>query len=117
MNKGWIYPFCNFLFLASFNSWSQNGTETFPSGARSMGMANAHVTIEDSWSIFNNVGAMGRLENSQAFFSYDHRLGLDELTTLAAGTTFVDKFGVLGLSLSHFGGELFNQQQIGLGFS
>src|SRR5690606_1225423 len=68
-------------------------------------------------SIFNNVGAMGKLENSQAFFSYDHRLGLNELTTLAAGTTWVHERAVLGLSLSHYGGELFNQQNIGLGFS
>lgn len=82
-----------------------------------MGMANTHVTITDAWSVFNNVGAMGRLERPQAFFSYDHRLGLHELTTLAAGATFVHKAAVLGLGLSHYGGPLFNQQQIGLGIS
>ncbi|MEX2595148.1 MAG: hypothetical protein WD426_20455 [Anditalea sp.] len=117
MNKQYIYPCCNILFLACFHSFGQNGTETFPSGARSMGLANTNVTIDDGWSVFNNVGAMGRLETTQAFFSYDHRLGINELTTLAAGTAVVNNFGVLGLSLSHYGGELFNQQNIGLAFS
>lgn len=117
MNKWCIYPCYNILFLVCFNSLGQNGTEALPNGARSMGLANAHVTIDDAWSIFNNVGAMGRLEASQVFFSYDHRLGLKELTTLAAGTTLVHEMGVIGISLSHYGGELFNQQNIGIGFS
>lgn len=82
-----------------------------------MGLANAHVTLEDGWSIFNNVGAMGRLEATQANFGYDHRLGMKELTTLAAGASLVREFGVLGISLSHYGGQLFHQQNIGIGFS
>ncbi|WP_228527473.1 PorV/PorQ family protein [Pararhodonellum marinum] len=98
-------------------AWAQNGTETLPQGARSLGMANAHVTIADAWSIFNNIGALGRVTTSEVFFGYDHRLDLQELTTLAAGGTWVQEFGVLGLSLSHFGGEHFNQQNLGLGFS
>ena len=80
-------------------------------------MANTHVTVEDGWSIFNNVGSMGRVKSNQAFFGYDHRLGLNELTTLAAGSTLINNWGVVGLSLSHYGGKLFNQQNIGLGFS
>ena len=117
MNKWKVYSCCNILLLATLYSFGQNGTETFPSGARSMGLANTHVTVEDGWSIFNNVGAMGRVKLNQAFFGYDHRLGLNELTTLAAGSTLVNDWGVVGLSLSHYGGKLFNQQNIGLGFS
>jgi hypothetical protein len=117
MDRWEIYSCCNILFLASFYSFGQNGTETFPSGARSMGLANTHVTVEDGWSIFNNVGAMGRVKTNQVFFGYDHRLGLNELTTLAAGSTLVKNWGVVGLSLSHYGGKLFNQQNIGIGFS
>lgn len=117
MNK-WIIYFCYHLLLPScIHAWGQNGTETFPTGARSMGLANAHVTVVDAWSVFNNIGAMGRTETNQVFFGYDHRLGLNELTTLAAGTTIVNEWGVLGLGLSHYGGELFNQQNLGVGIS
>lgn len=105
------------LFLASISAYGQVGTETYPKGARSMGMANASVTLGDGWSVFNNIGGLARLESAQAFFGYDHRLGLNELTTLAAGVAQVHDFGVFGLGLSHYGSTLFNQQNIGLGFS
>ena len=91
--------------------------EAYPSGARSMGLAQSHVTLDDGWSVFNNVGAMGRLLSSQAVFGYDHRLGLNELTTLAAGAVLVTDMGVLGIGLSSYGGELFNQKCLGAGFS
>ena len=100
-----------------FVATGQNGTETYPKGARSMGMGNAHVTHADAWGIFNNVGALGRLSSNQVLFGYDHRLGIHELTTLAAGAAFVRDFGVLGLGVSHYGGSHFNQKTIGLGFS
>lgn len=116
--KHWhILPLYGILILASLHVCGQHGLETYPKGARSIGMANAHVTLEDSWSIFNNVGAMGRLNTNQAFFAYDHRLGINELTTLSAGTVLAKKFGVVGVGISNYGGQLFNQQNIGIGFS
>ncbi|MBT0812598.1 hypothetical protein KIH41_15020 [Litoribacter ruber] len=98
-------------------SVAQSGMETYPSGARSMGMGNSHVTLVDGYSLFNNIGALGRLEQSQAFFGFDHRLNLSELSTLSAGLAMVTTKGNLGINVSHFGGQLFNQQNLGLGFS
>ncbi|WP_215222976.1 PorV/PorQ family protein [Echinicola shivajiensis] len=105
------------VFLAATVTFAQNGSETYPKGARSIGMANANTSLSDPWSIFNNVGAMGQMDQNAIFCAYDHRLGLNELTTLAAGATLQSKFGVMGISLSNYGGELFNQQSLGLGFS
>ncbi|WP_235893446.1 PorV/PorQ family protein [Litoribacter populi] len=98
-------------------SLAQSGMEVYPSGARSMGMGNSHTTLVDGYSLFNNIGALGRLESSQAFFGFDHRLNLSELTTLSAGMAMVTPKGNWGLNVSHFGGQLFNQQNVGLGFS
>lgn len=112
---------CYFILMlilsGSLAASGQSGTETYPKGARSMGMGNAHVTQADAWGIFNNIGALGRLESSQALFGYDHRLGIHELTTLSAGIALVHNLGVFGLGLSHYGGNHFNQKNIGLGFS
>lgn len=108
---------CFIVLSVFFDSSGQSGTETYAKGARSMGLANAHVTLDDAWSVFNNIGAMGRLKSSQAYFSYDHRLDLNELTTVAAGAVMVNDFGNFGLGLSSYGGELFNQRSLGLGFS
>lgn len=117
MNCRRDYPTLVVMLSVWFAASGQDGTETYPKGARSMGMANAHVTLDDGWSLFNNIGATGRLASTQAFFSYDHRLGIQELTTLAAGVAMVNDFGVLGLGVSHYGGNLFNQKNIGIGFS
>ncbi|ERM83895.1 hypothetical protein P872_01150 [Rhodonellum psychrophilum GCM71 = DSM 17998] len=105
------------LFFFPLGAFSQNGTETFPRGARSMGMGNTHVTLFDAWSIFNNIGGLSRLTESQVFVGYDHLLNLNELTTLSAGAAFKNDLGAWGLGISSFGGAQFNQQNIGLGFS
>ena len=89
---------------------AQTGTEAFPRGGRSMGMGNANVTIGDVWSIFNNIGGLSKIDFSQATFSYDHRLGIDELTTLAAGAAIKGKNKAFGLGISSFGSEYFSNQ-------
>lgn len=115
--KKLIGPFLGAVFLISPMTFGQNSTETMPKGARSAGMANANTTLADAWSVFNNIGALARLNQSEVFCAYDHRLGLNELTTLAAGATYDSPIGHLGISLSHYGGDLLNQQVIGLGFA
>ncbi|EOZ96937.1 hypothetical protein A33Q_1855 [Indibacter alkaliphilus LW1] len=78
-------------------------------------MGNTNVTVGDAWSIFNNVGALTEVEESQVFFAYDHRGNLSELTTLAAGMVIsADQFSY-GISVSTFGEDIFSQSQIGLG--
>lgn len=106
-----------FLTLVCSNAYSQTGTEAFPRGGRSMGLGNANVTLGDVWSIFNNVGGLAKTENTQATFSYDHRLNIDELTTLAAAAVIKGKNKAFGLGISSFGSEHFSQNQIGIGFS
>jgi len=108
---------CSFFTGLIFTFTYAQNDPSHPTGARSMGMGNAHVTIGDSWSLFNNIGGLGRVEQTQAMFGYDHRLGINELTTLAAGLAIVQDWGNWGVNVSHFGGNLFNQQNIGIGFS
>jgi hypothetical protein len=106
-----------FIFGLTLDALGQNGTETFPRGGRSMGMGNSHVTLSDSWSLFNNIGGLSKITQSQVFFGYDHRLNLNELTTLAAGAALKNDWGAWGIGISSFGSEHFNQQNVGIGFS
>jgi len=117
MNGKQSFSTLTLMLCVTLTAWAQTGAETYPKGARSMGMGNAHVTLTDAFGIFNNIGALGRLESSQVIFGYDHRLAIQELTTLAAGAAWVRDFGVFGFGISHYGGDLFNQKNIGLGFS
>jgi hypothetical protein len=104
------------FFGIDFSLWAQ-GTETLPKGARSMGLGNANATISDAWGIFNNVGGLSRINHSQVAFGYDHRLDLEELTTLAAALVFKNKDLGWGIGVSSFGSEYFSQQQLGIGIS
>ena len=96
---------------------AQKGREIRPAGARSTGLAHANSTLADAWAVFNNIGALARIDQSQVFFGYDHRLHLEELTTLAAGMAFSGNKKAWGISLASFGGEHFSQQKAGLGIS
>ncbi|MCH7414942.1 hypothetical protein MM213_15685 [Belliella sp. R4-6] len=108
------------IILVCFSSLrinAQSGIETLPKGARSMSMGNANLTIADSWSLFNNIGALGRLESSSAMVGYDHRFNLNELTTIAAGVALHTEKFRYGISASSFGGEHFNQNTLGIGIA
>jgi hypothetical protein len=96
---------------------AQSAQESLPQGARSTGIGNAHTTLGDVWSIFNNIGALSHINSSQVTFSYDHRMNMNELTTLAAGAVIKGENSAFGLGVSSFGSELFSQNQIGIGFS
>ena len=115
----WILSTTLLFALQVEHAWAQNSMDHFPKGAQSMGLGNASLTINDPWAVFNNIGALGTApEQLTAFAGYDHRLGLNELTTIAAGLTIpTENTGNIGVGLSSFGGALFNQQQIGIGIA
>lgn len=115
MSRLWISTL--FLLIPIFGLHAQSGIETLPRGARSMGLGNANLTLSDSWSIFNNIGALGRLTSSSIMVGYDHRFNLNELTTLSAGAVMHTKDFQYGLSISSYGSEHFNQSNIGLGIA
>jgi len=43
-------------------------------GARSGGMSGASLTLSDGWSMFNNIGALGSMEQSYYFLGYKRPL-------------------------------------------
>ena len=53
--------------------------------ARSGGRSGASLTLSDGWSMFNNIRALGSIEQSYYFLGYKRPLGLSVFQTLAAG--------------------------------
>jgi hypothetical protein len=86
-------------------------------GARSQGMGNTKIFLPDAWTYFNNIGALDRIEETQVSAGFDSRFGISELSTVDLGLGWKKDFGTFGLGISRFGGKLFNQQLIGMGFS
>jgi hypothetical protein len=103
----WSVPFCH----------AQTDPLTQAHGARSQGMGNLKVFHSDAWSYFNNIGALDRIDESEISAGFDNRFGISDLSTLDLAVGWKNDFGTLGLGVSRFGGKLFNQQLLGLGFS
>lgn len=88
-----------------------------PQGARAIGSGQIHVHFPSIWSFYNNIGALDRIEKSGVVAGYDHRFNLPELSSLHLGAAIKKPVGTFGLGISRFGGDLFNQQALGIGFS
>ncbi len=85
-------------------------------GARNAALGGATTTTGDQWSLFNNVGALGLVDGSYAFSSYQNRFNIAEFQTVGAG--FVHDFGGLvgGAGFYKFGDEFFSEQRVNVAF-
>lgn len=102
------------LFLSSLSVFAQNGN--YAIGARASAIGGAAVTIGDQWSLFNNVGGLAHQANTMAFASYRNKYGVPEFSTVAVGVLHPMLNGVAGLGFFRFGGDLYNEQRVNLGY-
>ena len=108
--------FC-FWILLVFTGKAQTSLFSQAYGAQSQGMSNTKLFIKNSWSYFNNVGAMDRLDQTEIQVGVDQRFGLQELSTVSFSGIVKKNHGCLGFGISRYGGAQFNQQLLGIGFS
>ncbi len=103
------------LCLALQNSFAQR----IGMGARAVGMGNAAVNLPDSWAVFNNIGALAWANETTIMAAADNRFTVSGLNTVAAGAILpvIQEKTVVGVTFSHFGDQLFNEVNAGLGIS
>ena len=85
-------------------------------GARPASMAYTLATLHDEWSVFNNPGALGKQESVMTLFSYENRYGIEGLNNISAGILAPLPHGVASLGVFRFGDDLYNEQNIALGY-
>jgi len=102
------------LLLAcfTFHAISQDGTYHF--GARNASLAGASVALGDEYSLFNNIGGLGRVENHHIFAGYQSRYNLSEFQVIGGGGIFHHKLGNAGIGYYKFGDDLFSQQRLNI---
>ena len=96
----------------SIKTLGQDGRYNF--GARNSGIAGSSVTLGDRYSLFNNIGGLGRLENHSVFAGYQNRFGIQEFQVLGAGAIYHAEIGNAGIGFYRFGDDLFSQQRVNL---
>lgn len=87
------------------------------SGARSMGMANASVSISDAWAVFNNIGALAGSDECIFGFSYLSLYGIDGFNAASACMSLpVNDFNY-GFGVYYFGDAVYNESRLTAGAS
>ncbi|WP_370089612.1 hypothetical protein [Ekhidna sp.] len=105
--------FSSLLLLAHLVS-AQDGKYNL--GGRSAGMAGASLTLGDEYSLFNNIGGLGRVENHSAFAAYQNRFGVTEFQVVGAGAVYHSDIGNAGVGFYKFGDDLYSEQRVHLAF-
>lgn len=103
---------CITLTIITICAKAQVGS--FNLGARSAGMAGASLTLGDEYSLFNNIGGMGRVENHAAFASYQNRYGISQFQVIGAGALYHTDIGNAGVGFYKFGDDLYSEQRVHL---
>ncbi len=103
------------LLLLPLAGFAQN--YAYFTGGRSAGLAHSSVALTDVWAAHHNQAALGFLEKTTAAISIENRFFLPDLALANVAFAHPTKLGTVGLSLSYFGFELYNESKIGLNYS
>ncbi len=84
-------------------------------GARAMGMGSASATLADEWSLFNNIGGLGKINQRSANFAYEAHPALTGANRTTALIISPSKIGTLGLGVFHFGDDVYSEHMLSFG--
>ncbi len=85
-------------------------------GARAMGMGFSSSTSADEWSLFNNIGGLGKVNQVSTNFAYEIRPALPGANRLAASFLLPIKIGTIGMGLFRFGDDIYSEHMVSIGF-
>ncbi len=90
--------------------------QTYPqTGARSAAMGNASLCLSDTWSVYNNPGIFGMLQESGIAAAYENRFLVKELSTQSFAFGYhTAKAGNIGVHFQQFGFNLYRESLLGL---
>lgn len=104
--------FC--ILLACMNTNAQNGN--YESGARSLGLSGANITLSDAYSGFNNIGALADNYGITVCFSSSMLYGMPELLGIGIGLNGKIFKGVGSVNLYRFGNQDLSEHKISAGY-
>ncbi len=100
------------ILLAPLLALAQDGI--YDLGARNKALSGASITLNDHWSSFNNPGALGSVQNSGAFVSFQNRYNLQGFHVIGGGAVYSNRLVNTGVKYYKFGDDHFNQQLAGI---
>ncbi|MGV3540177.1 MAG: hypothetical protein ACO1OQ_10210 [Rufibacter sp.] len=106
------------LFFSTSAFTAKAQINNAPVGARAAGLGGAAVTLPDVWALSNNPAGIAALKQLELGAYAFNRFSIPELTTVGLLAVYpTQKFGTVGVDLQRFGGELYNEQRLGIGLA
>lgn len=120
-----LYAAVGLSFLA-FGSAHAQGLGPGVRGGRAAGLGTASTTLSDVWAVGNNVAGLGQLTRPEVGVYAGNQFFIRELSNAALAAAVplgrqpegakAARNGVLGVELQRFGGKLYSEQRVGLGY-
>jgi hypothetical protein len=85
-------------------------------GARAAAMGYTSSTLHDEWSLFNNVGGLGKIKQASTNVAYEIKPSLTGANRMAASFLAPAKFGSIGLGVFRFGDDIYNEHLVSFGY-
>lgn len=85
-------------------------------GARGAGMGYASSGNKDEWSLFNNPGGLGKINQTNGGVAYEVQAQLKSANRMGFVFNKPLKWGTPALGVFRFGDDLYNEQALSLGF-
>ncbi len=105
------------LFILLLSGIFYSKADNYPTGASSLGMANASVAVPSIWSVYYNQAALAYLKGIQSAIYYENRFNFPEFSVKSLAFAMNTKPGTFGLSYTSFGFSKYSDNKIGLAYS
>lgn len=103
--------------LMAIPLFGQNLTPLFH-GTKSLAIGNASVNLTGIYSSYSNPSGLSTLNSFSANINVENKFEIPELTTAQISLAKpIEKFGVLGISLTSFGIKEYNDQKLSLAYA
>ncbi len=106
-----------FFILVTMALPKQSPAGNMLSGARPAGMANATAAVYGFWALTHNQAGIARIDNPSLSLYAENRYMIPGLSQGAAGYIHPSGAGALGVALTWFGNDLFNEGKAGITYA
>jgi len=72
-------------------------------------------TLADEWSLFNNIGGLGKIDRACANFTYEVKPSLIGANRLASSILIPAKLVAIGIGVFRFGDDIYNENLVSFG--
>lgn len=103
--------------ICGWQGFAQSSGEPFEGGAQALGMSNAALAMQGTWSLFQNQAGLVTVEGLSAGAFYQSRFAMRELSTTGFGAAHPLGNGVAGISYVQYGFSAYREQRVGLAYA